>query len=173
MDTLKLNKWKVIIILFFSALFFINRECKKNEEEMLRQNIIADKNCYNDTIIIPTNNRIIGVPVSFWGKYQKKKLEGLKIEQIRRGKKILDVQYVIYSNNKDSYKEIRIIKDSLSLHTRDSLIFTFSDNEKIILREFRNGGSYGSKKFLGCEWSFCIHDQDTIVLEAGKICIFK
>ena len=173
MDTLKLNKWKVIIILFFSALFFINRECKKNEEEMLRQNIIADKNCYNDTIIIPTNNRIIGVPVSFWGKYQKKKLEGLKIEQIRRGKKILDVQYVIYSNNKDSYKEIRIIKDSLSLHTRDSLIFTFSDNEKIILREFRNGGTYGSKKFLGCEWSFCIHDQDTIVLEAGEISIIK
>ena len=26
---------------------------------------------------------------------------------------------------------------------------------------------------LGCEWSFCIHDQDTIVLEAGKIRIFK
>ena len=173
MDTLKLNKWKVIIISFFLALFFINRECKKNEEEMLRQNIIADKNCYNDTIIIPTNNRIIGVPVSFEGRYQKKKLEGLKIEQIRRGKKILDVQYVIYSNNKDSYKEIRIIKDSLSLHTRDSLIFTFSDNEKIILREFRNGGTYGSKKFLGCEWDYCIHDQDTIVLEAGKIRIFK
>ena len=97
----------------------------------------------------------------------------MKIEQIRRGKKILDVQYVIYSNNKDSYKEIRIIKDSLSLHTRDSLIFTFSDNEKIILREFRNGGTYGSKKFLGCEWDYCIHDQDTIVLEAGKIRIFK
>ena len=174
MDILKLNKWKVIIISFFLALFFINRECKKNKEERLRQNIIAAKNCYNDTIIIPTNNRIIGVPVSFWGKYQKKKLEGLKIEQIRRGKKILDVQYVIYSNNnKDSYKGIRIIKDSLSLHTRDSLIFTFSDNEKIILREFRNGGTYGSKKFLGCEWSFCIHDQDTIVLEAGKIRIFK
>ena len=174
MDILKLNKWKVIIISFFLAIFFINRECKKNEEEMLRQNIIADKNCYNDTIIIPTNNRIIGVPVSFEGRYKKKKLEGLKIEQIRRGKKILDVQYVIYSNNnKDSYKEIRIIKDSLSLHTRDSLIFTFSDNEKIILREFRNGGSYGSKKFLGCEWSFCIHDQDTIVLEAGEISIIK
>ena len=173
MDILRLNKWKVIIISFFLALFFINRECKKNEEEMLRQNIIADKNCYNDTIIIPTNNRIIGVPVSFEGRYKKKKLEGLKIEQIRRGKKILDVQYVIYSNNKDSYKEIRIIKDSLSLHTRDSLIFTFSDNEKIILREFRNGGTYGSKKFLGCEWSFCIHDQDTIVLEAGEISIIK
>lgn len=43
MDTLKLSKWKVIIILFFSALFFINRECKKNEEERLRQNIIADR----------------------------------------------------------------------------------------------------------------------------------
>ena len=150
--------------------YFIER----TKEEILKQNRINSENCHNDTIIIPTNNRIIGVPVSFWGKYQKKKLEGLKIEQIRRGKKILDVQYVIYSNNnKDSYKEIRIIKDSLSLHTRDSLIFTFSDNEKIILREFRNGGSYGSKKFLGCEWSFCIHDQDTIVLEAGKICIFK
>ena len=174
MDILKLSKWKVIIILFFLALFFINRECKKNEEERLKQNIIAAKNCYNDTIIIPNNNRIIGVPVSSWGKYQKKKLEGLKIEQIRRGKKILDVQYVIYSNNnKDSYKEIRIIKDSLSLHTRDSLVFTFSDNEKIILREFRNGGSYGSKKFLGCEWSYCVHGQDTIVLEAGKIRIFK
>ena len=171
MDILKLNKWKVIIISFFLAIFFINRECKKNEEEMLRQNIIADKNCYNDTIIIPTNNRIIGVPVSFWGKYQKKKLEGLKIEQIRRGKKILDVQYVIYSNNKDSYKEIRIIKDSLSLHTRDSLIFTFSDNEKIILREFRNGGNYGSKKFLGCEWDYCIHEKDTIVLKRNTLYI--
>ena len=72
MDILKLNKWKVIIISFFLAIFFINRECKKNEEEMLRQNIIADKNCYNDTIIIPTNNRIIGVPVSFEGRYKKK-----------------------------------------------------------------------------------------------------
>ena len=173
MDILKLNKWKVIIISFFLAIFFINRECKKNEEEMLRQNIIADKNCYNDTIIIPTNNRIIGVPVSFWGKYQKKKLEGLKIEQIRRGKKILDVQYVIYSNNnKDSYKEIRIIKDSLSLHTRDSLIFTFSDNEKIILREFRNGGTYGSKKFLGCEWLYCVHGQDTIIVNSEMISIY-
>ena len=46
MDTLKLSKWKVIIILFSLALFFINRECKKNEEEILKQNIIADKNCY-------------------------------------------------------------------------------------------------------------------------------
>ena len=172
MDILKLNKWNVIIISFFLALFFINRECKKNEEEMLRQNIIADKNCYNDTIIIPTNNRIIGVPVSFEGRYKKKKLEGLKIEQIRRGKKILDVQYVIYSNNnKDSYKEIRIIKDSLSLHTRDSLIFTFSDNEKIILREFRNGGNYGSKKFLGCEWDYCIHEKDTIILKRNTLYI--
>jgi len=43
MDILKLNKWKVIIISFFLALFFINRECKKNEEERLRQNRIADR----------------------------------------------------------------------------------------------------------------------------------
>ena len=148
--------------------YFIER----TKEEILKQNRINSENCHNDTIIIPTNNRIIGVPVSFWGKYQKKKLEGLKIEQIRRGKKILDVQYVIYSNNnKDSYKEIRIIKDSLSLHTRDSLIFTFSDNEKIILREFRNGGSYG-KKFLGCKWSFCIHGQDTITVNDSRISIY-
>ena len=35
MDILKLNKWKVIIISFFLAIFFINRECKKNEEELL------------------------------------------------------------------------------------------------------------------------------------------
>ena len=95
----------------------------------------------------------------------------MKIKQIRKGKKILDVQYVV-SNTKNNYKKIKI-KDSLFLHTRDSLIFTFSDNEKIILREFRNGGSYGSKKFLGCEWSYCVHGQDTIVLEAGKIRIFK
>ena len=135
---------------------------------MLRQNIIAAKNCYNDTIIIPTNNRIIGVPVSFEGRYQKKKLEGLKIKQIRKGKKILDVQYVV-SNTKNNYKKIKI-KDSLFLHTRDSLIFTFSDNEKIILREFRNGGSYG-KKFLGCKWSFCIHGQDTITVKGSRISI--
>jgi hypothetical protein len=174
MDILKSNKKIVFFVMLFFVIFLLYRENERRKEEILKQNRINSENCYNDTIIIPTNNRIIGVPVSFWGKYQKKKLEGLKIEQIRRGKKILDVQYVIYSNNnKDSYKEIRIIKDSLSLHTRDSLIFTFSDNEKIILREFRNGGTYGSKKFLGCEWSFCIHDQDTIVLEAGKIRIFK
>ena len=60
MDTLKLNKWKVIIISFFLALFFINRECKKNEEEMLRQNIIAAKNCYNDTIIKPHDEGVTG-----------------------------------------------------------------------------------------------------------------
>ena len=174
MDILKSNKKIVFFVMLFFVIFLLYRENERRKEEILKQNRINSENCYNDTIIIPTNNRIIGVPVSFWGKYQKKKLEGLKIEQIRRGKKILDVQYVIYSNNnKDSYKEIRIIKDSLSLHTRDSLIFTFSDNEKIILREFRNGGTYGSKKFLGCEWDYCIHDQDTIVLEAGKIRIFK
>ena len=44
---------KVIIISFFLAIFFINRKCKKNKEERLRQNRIADKNCYNDTIIKP------------------------------------------------------------------------------------------------------------------------
>ena len=173
MDILKSNKKIVFFVMLFFVIFLLYRENERRKEEILKQNRINSENCYNDTIIIPTNNRIIGVPVSFEGKYKKKKLEGLKIEQIRRGKKILDVQYVIYSNNKDSYKEIRIIKDSLSLHTRDSLIFTFSDNEKIILREFRNGGTYGSKKFLGCEWDYCIHDQDTIVLEAGKIRIFK
>ena len=174
MDILKSNKKIVFFVMLFFVIFLLYRENERRKEEILKQNRINSENCYNDTIIIPTNNRIIGVPVSFWGKYQKKKLEGLKIEQIRRGKKILDVQYVIYSNNnKDSYKEIRIIKDSLSLHTRDSLIFTFSDNEKIILREFRNGGTYGSKKFLGCEWSYCVHGQDTIVLEAGEIRIFK
>ena len=170
MDTLKLSKWKVIIILFFSALFFINRECKKNEEERLRQNIIAAKNCYNDTIIRPNNTGIIDLSIYFEGKYKQKKLEGLKIEQIRNGKKISNIRYAI--DNLEGYKGIDIL-DTLSLHTRDSLIFTFSDNEKIILREFRNGGTYGSKKFLGCEWSFCIHDQDTIVLEAGEISIIK
>ena len=170
MDTLKLSKWKVIIISFFLALFFINRECKKNEEERLRQNIIADKNCYNDTIIKPDNTGIIDFSIYFEGRYKKKKLEGLKIEQIRRGKKILDVQYVI-SNTKNNYKKIKI-KDSLSLHTRDSLIFTFSDNEKIILREFRNGGTYGSKKFLGCEWDYCIHGQDTITVNSEMISIY-
>ena len=94
----------------------------------------------------------------------------MKIEQIRNGKKISNIRYAI--DNLEGYKGIDIL-DTLSLHTRDSLIFTFSDNEKIILREFRNGGSYGSKKFLGCEWSYCVHGQDTIVLEAGKIRIFK
>ena len=48
MDILKLNKWKVIIILFFLALFFINRECKKNEEEMLREYIFADMERFLD-----------------------------------------------------------------------------------------------------------------------------
>ena len=172
MDILKSNKKIVFFVMLFFVIFLLYRENERRKEEILKQNRINSENCYNDTIIIPTNNRIIGVPVSFWGKYQKKKLEGLKIEQIRRGKKILDVQYVIYSNNnKDSYKEIRIIKDSLSLHTRDSLIFTFSDNEKIILREFRNGGNYGSKKFLGCEWDYCIHEKDTIILKRNTLYI--
>ena len=171
MDILKSNKKIVFFVMLFFVIFLLYRENERRKEEILKQNRINSENCYNDTIIIPTNNRIIGVPVSFEGKYKKKKLEGLKIEQIRRGKKILDVQYVV-SNTKNNYKKIKI-KDSLFLHTRDSLIFTFSDNEKIILREFRNGGTYGSKKFLGCEWSFCIHDQDTIVLEAGEISIIK
>ena len=167
MDILKLNKWKVIIISFFLALFFINRECKKNEEEMLRQNIIAAKNCYNDTIIRPNNTGIIDLSIYFEGKYKQKKLEGLKIEQIRNGKKISNIRYAI--DNLEGYKGIDIL-DTLSLHTRDSLIFTFSDNEKIILREFRNGGSYG-KKFLGCKWSFCIHGQDTITVNGSRISI--
>jgi len=47
----------------------------------------------------------------------------------------------------------------------------FSDNEKIILREFRNGGNYGSKKFLGCEWDYCIHEKDTIVLKRNTLYI--
>ena len=169
MDILKLNKWKVIIISFFLAIFFINRECKKNEEERLKQNIIAAKNCYNDTIIRPNNTGIIQISIDFLQDYEKKDLKGLKIEQIRNGKKISNIRYAI--DNLEGYKGIDIL-DTLSLHTRDSLIFTFSDNEKIILREFRNGGSYG-KKFLGCKWDYCIHDQDTIVLEAGKIRIFK
>ena len=165
MDTLKLNKWKVIIISFFLALFFINRECKKNEEEMLRQNIIADKNCYNDTIISMWN--IKQISIDFLQDYEKKDLKGLKIEQIRNGKKISNIRYAI--DNLEGYKGIDIL-DTLSLHTRDSLIFTFSDNEKIILREFRNGGSYG-KKFLGCKWSFCIHGQDTITVKGSRISI--
>ena len=165
MDTLKLSKWKVIIILFFSALFFINRECKKNEEERLRQNIIADKNCYNDTIISMWN--IKQISIDFLQDYEKKDLKGLKIEQIRNGKKISNIRYAI--DNLEGYKGIDIL-DTLSLHTRDSLIFTFSDNEKIILREFRNGGSYG-KKFLGCKWSFCIHGQDTITVNGSRISI--
>jgi len=169
MDTLKLNKWKVIIISFFLALFFINRECKKNEEEMLRQNIIADKNCYNDTIIKPHDEGYLFIYL--YGKYKQKNLKKLKkIEQIRGGTKIADFHYII--NNDDKSRLIHI-EDTISLRTRDSLIFTFSDNEKIILREFRNGGTYGSKKFLGCEWSYCVHGQDTIVLEAGEIRIFK
>ena len=165
MDILKLNKWKVIIISFFLALFFINRECKKNEEEMLRQNIIADKNCYNDTIISMWN--IKQISIDFLQDYEKKDLKGLKIEQIRNGKKISNIRYAI--DNLEGYKGIDIL-DTLSLHTRDSLIFTFSDNEKIILREFRNGGSYG-KKFLGCKWSFCIHGQDTITVNGSRISI--
>ena len=166
MDILKLNKWKVIIILFFLALFFINRECKKNKEEMLRQNIIADKNCYNDTIISMWN--IKQISIDFLQDYEKKDLKGLKIEQIRNGKKISNIRYAI--DNLEGYKGIDIL-DTLSLHTRDSLIFTFSDNEKIILREFRNGGNYGSKKFLGCIWDYCIHGQDTITVKGSRISI--
>jgi len=166
MDILKLSKWKVIIILFFLALFFINRECKKNEEEMLRQNIIADKNCYNDTIISMWN--IKQISIDFLQDYEKKDLKGLKIEQIRNGKKISNIRYAI--DNLEGYKGIDIL-DTLSLHTRDSLIFTFSDNEKIILREFRNGGNYGSKKFLGCIWDYCIHGQDTITVKGSRISI--
>jgi len=166
MDTLKLNKWKVIIISFFLAFFFINRECKKNEEEMLRQNIIADKNCYNDTIISMWN--IKQISIDFLQDYEKKDLKGLKIEQIRNGKKISNIRYAI--DNLEGYKGIDIL-DTLSLHTRDSLIFTFSDNEKIILREFRNGGNYGSKKFLGCIWDYCIHGQDTITVKGSRISI--
>ena len=145
--------------------YFIER----TKEEILKQNRINSENCYNDTIIKPDNTGIIDFSIYFEGRYKKKKLEGLKMEQIRRGKKILDVQYVI-SNTKNNYKKIKI-KDSLFLHTRDSLIFTFSDNEKIILQEFRNGGTYGSKKFLGCEWSFCIHGQDTITVKGSRISI--
>ena len=167
MDTLKLNKWKVIIISFFLALFFINRECKKNKEEMLRQNIIADKNCYNDTIISMWN--IKQISIDFLQDYEKKDLKGLKIEQIRNGKKISNIRYAI--DNLEGYKGIDIL-DTLSLHTRDSLIFTFSDNEKIILREFRNGGNYGSKKFLGCIWDYCIHGQDTITVKGSRISIY-
>ena len=166
MDILKLSKWKVIIISFFLALFFINRECKKNKEEMLRQNIIADKNCYNDTIISMWN--IKQISIDFLQDYEKKDLKGLKIEQIRNGKKISNIRYAI--DNLEGYKGIDIL-DTLSLHTRDSLIFTFSDNEKIILREFRNGGNYGSKKFLGCIWDYCIHGQDTITVKGSRISI--
>ena len=167
MDTLKLNKWKVIIISFFLALFFINRECKKNEEEMLRQNIIADKNCYNDTIIKPHDEGYLFIYL--YGKYKQKNLKKLKkIEQIRGGTKIADFHYII--NNDDKSRLIHI-EDTISLRTRDSLIFTFSDNEKIILREFRNGGNYGSKKFLGCEWDYCIHEKDTIILKRNTLYI--
>ena len=57
MDILKLNKWKVIIISFFLAIFFINRECKKNEEERLRQNIIADRPLKTHIQLFPVNNQ--------------------------------------------------------------------------------------------------------------------
>ena len=57
MDTLKLNKWKVIIISFFLAPFFINRECKKNKEERLRQNRIADRPLKNTYSTFPVNNQ--------------------------------------------------------------------------------------------------------------------
>ena len=57
MDTLKLNKWKVIIISFFLAPFFINREFKKNKEERLRQNRIADRPLKNTYSTFPVNNQ--------------------------------------------------------------------------------------------------------------------
>ena len=57
MDTLKLNKWKVIIISFFLALFFINRECKKNEEEILKQNRTADRPLKTHIQLFPVNNQ--------------------------------------------------------------------------------------------------------------------
>ena len=169
MDILKSNKKIVFFVMLFFVIFLLYRENERRKEEILKQNRINSENCYNDTIIKPDNTGIIDFSIYFEGRYKKKKLEGLKIEQIRRGKKILDVQYVI-SNTKNNYKKIKI-KDSLFLHTRDSLIFTFSDNEKVILREFRNGGSYGSKKFLGCEWSFCIHEKDTIILKRNTLYI--
>ena len=43
MDILKLNKWKVIIISFFLALFFINRECKKNEVMKGKTTVSSEK----------------------------------------------------------------------------------------------------------------------------------
>ena len=168
MDILKSNKKIVFFVMLFFVIFLLYRENERRKEEILKQNRINSENCYNDTIIRPNNTGIIDLSIYFEGRYKKKKLEGLKIKQIRKGKKILDVQYVV-SNTKNNYKKIKI-KDSLFLHTRDSLIFTFSDNEKIILREFRNGGSYG-KKFLGCKWSFCIHGQDTITVKGSRISI--
>ena len=170
MDILKSNKKIVFFVMLFFVIYLLYRENERRKEEILKQNRINSENCYNDTIIRPNNTGIIDLSIYFEGRYKKKKLEGLKIKQIRKGKKILDVQYVV-SNTKNNYKKIKI-KDSLFLHTRDSLIFTFSDNEKVILREFRNGGSYGSKKFLGCEWSFCIHGQDTITVNSEMISIY-
>ena len=170
MDILKSNKKIVFFVMLFFVIFLLYRENERRKEEILKQNRINSENCYNDTIIRPNNTGIIDLSIYFEGKYKQKKLEGLKIEQIRNGERISNIRYAI--DNLEGYKGIDIL-DTLSLHTRDSLIFTFSDNEKIILREFRNGGTYGSKKFLGCEWDYCIHDQDTIVLEAGKIRIFK
>ena len=168
MDILKSNKKIVFFVMLFFVIFLLYRENERRKEEILKQNRINSENCYNDTIIRPNNTGIIDLSIYFEGRYKKKKLEGLKIKQIRKGKKILDVQYVV-SNTKNNYKKIKI-KDSLFLHTRDSLIFTFSDNEKIILREFRNGGSYG-KKFLGCIWDYCIHGQDTITVKGSRISI--
>ena len=48
---------KVIIISFFLALFFINRKCKKNKEERLRQNRIADRPLKNTYLTFPVNNQ--------------------------------------------------------------------------------------------------------------------
>lgn len=167
MDILKSNKKIVFFVMLFFVIFLLYRENERRKEEILKQNRINSENCYNDTIIRPNNTGIIDLSIYFEGKYKQKKLEGLKIEQIRNGKKISNIRYAI--DNLEGYKGIDIL-DTLSLHTPDSLIFTFSDNEKIILREFRNGGSYG-KKFLGCKWSFCIHGQDTITVKGSRISI--
>jgi hypothetical protein len=47
----------LIVVSLARAVFFINRECKKNEEERLRQNIIADRPLKTHIQLFPVNNQ--------------------------------------------------------------------------------------------------------------------
>lgn len=174
MGILKLNKRlkKILFsILFFILIIFVLSklyiyQSQKYAEKVYEQNIA--KCNVSDTINIRHNGNF---RIAFNGKYKNKSLENVVVKQIRAGKSILKLKNI--NVEKGTISDI-LIKDTLQLLKKDSLVIIIENRDSIILSEFKNepryvGQMFGNRRFLGCFFAKCINRKDTLTLDSDGV----